>query len=189
MSYETLAGGGIFGGFGYEGLSGTFPVQSENEGIREVQQELQRLGYMPAGQTIYGADGRFGPRTATALRAAARYVGWTDAPYTPSNAAELRSGSVDIPEDLISRLKSAVPNPNAPHGDGSPEPAAPSPSTSSSSSSNALLLQSEGRSGGTGWLPAAIMGGGALLVGGWFIYAQRKKKKPKRNRRRRTSRR
>lgn len=188
MSYETLAGGGIFGGFGYEGLSGTFPVQSENEGVREVQQELQRLGYMPAGQTIYGADGRFGPRTATALRAAARYVGWTDAPYTPSNAAELRSGSVDIPEDLISRLKSAVPNPNAPHGDGSPEPAAPSPSTSSSSS-NALLLQSEGRSGGTGWLPAAIMGGGALLVGGWFIYAQRKKKKPKRNRRRRTSRR
>lgn len=182
MSYDTTIGGHhSFGGFGYESLSGMYPVQSVSAGVREVQRELQRLGYMPRGTDIYGADGRFGPRTATALRAAAGYVGWGEEPYTPPNAAELRTGEVTIPDDLIERLKSAVPNPTAPHADGRPSPddepiemSKPYPS----------LVTSAPRDTGSGWVPAAIISAGVLAVGGYLIYSQRKKK-PVRNRRRR----
>ena len=188
MSYETSYGGrAAFGGFGYEGLSGTYPVQSVSPGIREVQEELQRLGYMRSGTGIYGADGRFGPRTAASLRTAARYVGWTEDAYTPSDAAERRSGEVTIPDDLIERLKSAVPNPRAPHAggsDASDDVPAELPTTTPT------LTTSAPRDGsGTGWVPAAIIGAGVLAVGGYLIYAQRKKPKRNRRRRRRTSRR
>lgn len=190
MSYDTrIATTRAFGGFGYESLSGTFPVQKVSSKVRDLQEDLQRIGYMQGGSGIYGADGRFGPRTATALRAAARYVGWSDAPYSPTNAAELRSGEVTIPDPLIELINSASPNPNAPYAEGRSgaeddvpaEMPAPTPTLTTSAPRDA---------GGTGWVPAAIISAGVLAVGGFLIYSQRKKK-PVRNRRkrRRTSRR
>lgn len=191
MSYlSTVGGGASFGGFGYYGLSGTYPVQQESEGVQELQRELQRLGYLQRGTGVYGADGRFGPRTATALRSAARYVGWTDAPYSPSNAGEMRSGNVTIPDDLMDRLRAARPDPDAPHaGGGEPRPAdAPvDPDISRGAAPPAPATREE--ASGRGWVPSAVIGGGVLAIGLLIAYSMYSQKKPRRNRRRRTSRR
>ena len=116
MSYFSPVGGSAgFGGFGYAGLGADFPVREEDSDMQSLQQQLQRLGYLQAGAGIFGADGKFGPRTATALRGAASYVGWTGAVYTPTNADRLQSGTVSIPDDLIRRIEAGRPNPQAPH--------------------------------------------------------------------------
>lgn len=193
MSYYSAVGGSAgFSGFGYIGLSGTFPIREPDASMRDLQRELQRLGYLQPGSGVYGADGEFGPRTATALRGAARYVGWTDAPYSPSDAGEKRRGEVTVPEDLIDRIKAASPNPDAPFADGgSVEPEGPVEPEPSLVIGPHLDPESTPREEGSNWVPAALLGGGVLLVGGVIAYSMYKKKpkKPKPNRRRRRRRR
>jgi hypothetical protein len=204
MTYISGFGGPLAvagAGLGYHSLSGTFPIRQEASGMRDLQQQLQRLGYLQGGAGVYGADGKFGPRTATALRGAASYVGWTGAAYSPSNAGEMRSGEVTVPDDLIDRIRAARPNPSAPYANGGPPvapdaPVAPEPAvtigphldpdTPASSESDSSWV-----------LPVAIAGG-VLVVGGAIAW-QMGKRKPRRRsrvtanrrrrRRRRTSRR
>ena len=115
MSYDNAPGGLPLVGLGLGGLGDIYPIGDRSDGIRVVQVQLQRLGYLQPGSGAYGADGFFGPRTATALRGAAGYVEWTDAPYTPAAAAEMRSGDVTIPQALIERLRHASPDASAPY--------------------------------------------------------------------------
>lgn len=199
MSYYSSVGGSAgFGGAGYYSLSGTYPIRETAAGVRDVQRELQRLGYLQAGSGVYGADGKFGPRTATALRGAAGYVGWRDAPYTPTNAGELREGSVQIPDDLVERLRSAAPNPRAPFASGQAEVPADAPVEPDTSDGSITIgphldpteevLAS--RAEGENWVPPLVIGAAVLGTGALIAYAlYERKKAPKRNRRRRRRRR
>lgn len=189
--YSNMGGAPAFGGFGYFGLSGSYPIRQESANMRSLQEELQRLGYLAPGAGVYGADGKFGPRTATALQGAARYVGWTSAPYTPSNAGELRSGNVTVPDDLIDRLRAARPDPNAPHASGQPvAPDAPvEPALTIGPHLDPETVAQPSRAG-TGWVPAAVIGGGVLAVGaliGYSMYGRSKRPRPNRRRRNRRS--
>lgn len=188
MSYYSMMGGApAFGGFGYFGLSGTYPIRQQNADMASLQEELQRLGYLAPGAGVYGADGKFGPRTATALQGAARYVGWASAPYSPGNAGELRSGSVTVPDDLIERLRAARPDPNAPHASGQ-QPVAPDAPVEPNLTIGPHLdpeVVAQPSSAGTGWVPAAVIGGGVLAVGALVAYSMYGRKRPKPNRRRR----
>jgi hypothetical protein len=190
MSYVSDIGGAaaFVGGLGYHGLSGSFPIREEASGMVTIQRELQRLGYLQSGGGAYGADGKFGPRTATALRGAAGHVGWTSAPYTPTNAGEIRSGEVTIPDDLIDRLRSASPNPSAPFaGGGAPveadAPVDPQPDGATVGPSLDPETASNG-SGDTEWILPAAIAGGVLVVGGVVAWQMGKKKPQARTRRR-----
>lgn len=192
MSYYSTGGGAAgFGGFGYHSLAGEYPVQRANSDMRDLQQELQRLGYLQSGAGVYGADGKFGPRTATALRGVARYVGWSDAAYSPANAGELSSGTVTIPDDLIERIRAARPDPNGPHARGGAPVPADAPVEPVPDSPPLPSPEPETERSGTGWVPAAVIGGGVIAAGVMIAYSMRdgKKRRPRRNRRRRTSRR
>lgn len=184
MSYLSGFGGAaaLGAGIGYYGLSGTFPIRQQDSSMRGIQEQLQRLGYLQPGTGVYGADGKFGPRTATALRGAAAYVGWTGAAYTPANAGELTSGSVTVPDDLVDRLRAARPNPSAPYaGGGAPAPAdaavEPSPERHVITTIGPEMdkLPSGGGSKSS-WLVPAAIAGGVLLLGG--VVAWRAGKKP-----------
>lgn len=94
-------------------LGAVFPVGPVDDGIRALQRELVRLGYLQNNTGPFGADGFWGPRMALALRQAAAYVGWTEDPYLPANADSLRRGEVTIPDELIARIRAAAPDPNA----------------------------------------------------------------------------
>lgn len=189
--YSTIGGSAGFGGFGYYGLGDSHPIRQFDDGMQALQRELQRLGYLAAGGGVYGADGKFGPRTATALRGAARYVGWTDAAYSPSDAGEKRSGTVTVPEDLVDRLRAASPDPNAPHSGNVPTPPTAPAEPDLTTIGPHLDPEPEPREeNGTGWVPAAIIGAAVLGVGGVIGYSMYgRKKRPKRNRRRRRRRR
>jgi peptidoglycan hydrolase-like protein with peptidoglycan-binding domain len=191
MSYASRVGGSpTFGGFGYFGLSGTYPIISQDTETSSLQTELVRLGFLRRTQDEFGVDGRMGPNTLNSVRAAAQYVSWTDAPYTPSNAAQLRSGSVTIPEDLVSRIRAASPAPaGTPGRVGAPvedlnEPVVPDGSVLIGPHLDPEPVATQGS--GSGWVPAAAIGGVVLAAGaliGYSMYS--KKKKPERNRRRR----
>jgi len=51
------------------------PRPVEDEGVRAVQTQLARLGFLFNELGREGIDGKWGPRTALALRFAAQYVG------------------------------------------------------------------------------------------------------------------
>lgn len=196
MSYESGFGGlaSFHGGFGYYGLSGIYPIRQPDAGMRDLQQQLQRLGYLQQGGGIYGADGKFGPRTANALRSAAAYVGWTGAAYSPSDAAEKRSGTVTVPDDLLQRLRSASPNPNAPFASGDPVPAPDAPAEPDEER-RVIGPHLDPKPAAAGrsddkWIIAAVAGAAILGVGGIIAYRMRTQRRPvAANRRRHSSRR
>jgi peptidoglycan hydrolase-like protein with peptidoglycan-binding domain len=131
MSYQIYAGQ-MYGGFGYTGLGSDFRIGVAEDGMRALQRELARLGYLQNDTSAFGADGKFGSRTATALRSAARYVGYTADPYTPADADRRSSGTVSVPDDLIARIRAASPDPMAiaagtPSGAGPVLPSEPAP--------------------------------------------------------------
>lgn len=182
MSYLTRFGGQRgFGGFGYGSLGSTFSIGPVSEPLRSLQRELARLGYLQRDSGPFGADGYWGPRTALALRQAATYVRWTDAPYTPTNADSLRRGTVEVPDDLIARIRAASPDPNATRaGDEASAPSITDPVEPGTAPSAPPVDQG---STGRPWLvPVAVLGGATLLaVAAWW--GTRRKKPVSANRR------
>jgi len=185
VSYLTSFGGRRgFGGYGYGSLGSTFSIGPVSDPLRSLQRELARLGYLQGDTGAFGADGYWGPRTALALRQAATYVRWTDAPYTPTNADSLRRGTVGVPDDLIARIRAASPDPNATRAgdEGPPSPADPvEPSTGPTSP---VLLPRRAP-----WVVPVAVAGGVALVAGLFVMTQKKKRPVVSNRRRRARRR
>jgi len=181
MTYYSPVGGSAgFGGLGYHSLGAGFPIREEAPGMEAVQRQLQRLGYLRPGTGVFGADGVFGPRTATALAAAAAYVDWTGDAYTPTDADRMRSGTVTVPDDLVRRLAAARPNPSAPHAsEPTPETGAPvdPESTTVGPHLDPKSDSSAGKSG-TSWVPYVVAGGGVLVLAGIIAVAASGKKKP-----------
>lgn len=187
MTYQTIGGPGLQGGFGYYGLGADYTIGDKSEDIAAMQRELQRLNFLGAGEQRFGADGYWGPRTANALQGAARYVGYDGAAYSPADADRRRSGTVTVPDDLLDRLRAATPappgTPGSVTGAADPQgPVAPGPEDTTT-----LLTQTT--QAPSNWVPAAVIGGGVLLVGGWMWYSMRPKKRVRANKRRRRRRR
>jgi len=200
MSYYGTVGRGLPGFT--EGMGASFPIGSPsvvpaNEGLRVIQQNLQRMGVMPAGTGPTGADGRFGFHTAHALTQAGTRLGRT----TPASRFTLARGgrSVDIPDDFIAAIQAAATAPDPAH------PAGPDPSTTPPLPAlpSGLPATTEATP-----LPPVVeppsrtrlylmIGGAVVVLGGVATYAlwPAKKSTPnrrrhvRRNRRRRTSRR
>lgn len=202
MSYFSLMGGSAgFGGFGYHSLGADYPIHRRSSSTQELQRELVRLRFLQPDETRFGVDGIWGSHTAGAVLHAARYVGWTGAPFTPSNADQLRSGTATVPDDLLTRLRAAQPAPPGTPGavsdtPATPENGAPAEPGPESTSIGPHLDRPlpEPQENGQGWIPAAVIGGGVLLVGGLVWWQMARKPKPKRaavraNRRRRRRRR
>lgn len=95
------------------GLGAAFPAGTRSEPLRALQRELARLGFLASGGGSDGADGLWGPRTAGALRSAARQVGWRGAPYSPMTADSMRSGTVSVPDDFVRAISTATPQAGA----------------------------------------------------------------------------
>jgi hypothetical protein len=111
------------------------------------------------------------------MRSAARYVGWTAAPYTES------AGSVTISDELIALLRAARPDPNAQRVGTAPAPgpadaAMPPAVTSETPAVLPLDVIAPTPTGPPGWLPAAFIGAGVLAVGGFMWWSMRKKPAP-----------
>jgi peptidoglycan hydrolase-like protein with peptidoglycan-binding domain len=189
MTYQTQMGGaGSFGGFGYYGLGATYTIGSSNSPVRTMQHELQRLNFLQSGTDRFGADGRWGPRTANALQSAARYVGYEDAAYTPSNADQLQSGSVTVPDDLLDRLRAASPAPPGTPGSVSDQSGGNGTSPVDPMRDDGEMLVTATATERSNWVPAAVIGGGVILMGAYMWY-QMKPKRVRANRKRRSSRR
>jgi hypothetical protein len=98
--YESVDGLGRHG-FS-EGMGATFTTGTASEGMRAIQQGLQRMGLLAAGTGPTGADGLWGLRTAIALGTARTRLGRTDAPFRT-----MTRGRVDIPDDFIAAIQAA----------------------------------------------------------------------------------
>lgn len=193
MSYASGTGGlGTFGGFGYYGLGAAFTIDwvRGNDEVRDLQRELQRLRFLEPGLGAFGADGKWGPRTETALRAAARYVGWEGDAYTADYGQDRKTGTVDVPDDLIERIRAASPAPaGTPGALVGPQPIPATAPVEPAPEELPPVRPSAERSE-AGWLPAALIGGGVLAVGAALWWGMRKPKRAlasnrKRRRRRR----
>lgn len=180
--YESVSGGvGTMGGFGYYGLGATYDINYArgDEGVRELQRELQRIGLLAPGTGATGADGKWGPRTKTNWGLAARMAGWQGEPYEEKCAnAECSRGTVTVPDDLIERIKSlpkltpeqiaALRKGKTPPEEGGPREPAPD-----LTAQPAARVTEGPPSEDKGWIPAAVIGGGVLLVGGLVWYWMR----------------
>lgn len=188
MTYQTIGGPGTQGGFGYYGLGADYPIGAKSEDINAMQRELQRLNFLGAGTQRFGADGYWGPRTASALQGAARYVGYDGNAYAPANADQLRSGEVSVPDDLLDRLRAASPAPPGTPGSVNGQPGDPRVLVEPAPEETFTLVTQTTQTP-SNWVPAAVIGGGVLLVGGWMWYSMRPKKRVRANTKRRRRRR
>lgn len=163
----------------YYGLGADLTIRQRDSDTAALQHELQRLGFLVEGTGRFGADGIWGERTAGALRAAARYVRWTQAPYSPPDADRLRSGTVRVPDDLISRLRSARPAPSGTPGAVAPDDDAPvePPRRTIGPHLDPAEPPPEGGNGDINWWPAALVGGGLLAIGGILAVTMKKKRR------------
>jgi len=181
--YETVQGMGRLG-FS-EGMGAAFPVgrgTPPNEGLRAIQQGLQRSGDLPPGTGPTGADGLWGFHTITALGLARTRLGRTAAAFSMTNAGR----TVNIPDDFIAAIQGAPPAavptlPPGPDPSTTPPPPAPPPGH--------IVLATEAMP-----LPPVVeppshtrmylmIGGGVAVVGGVAAYFLLRAKKPTPNRR------
>lgn len=196
MSYFSSMGGSAgFGGFGYASLGADYPIMHRSDTTVELQQQLVRLRFLQPDSSRFGADGVWGPQTAGALMQAARYVGWTGDVFTPTNADQLRSGTVQVSEDLLTRLRAAHPAPVGTPGSVSSSGASPEnggsvePNTIGPRLDTATQASHKTKSK---WGVPILIGGGLLLAGAVVFMSKSKKSKPharsvSANRRRRRS--
>jgi len=202
MSYLSPMGGSAgFGGFGYYGLGADYPIMRRNDGTLALQRELVRLRFLQPDESRFGADGIWGAQTAGSLLHAARYVGWTGAAFSPANADRLRSGTAEVSDDLLARLRAAQPAPAGTPG-AVPAPATPRGGAAVDPASDRIVIgphldpppsTADSGSNGEGWILPAAIGGAVILVGGLIAWQMRKKPAVRRavraNRRRRRRRR
>lgn len=87
-------------------LGASFRSNSSDPGIEDLQTELARLGFLVNERSPQGIDARWGDRTELALRFAAKYVGLTRYYESPIRAV---GSTVEIPDELIAAIRSAVP--------------------------------------------------------------------------------
>jgi hypothetical protein len=105
--YESISG---LGKLGYsEGMGATFSRDETSEGLRAIQQNLQRMGLLSPGSGATGADGRWGLHTATALVQAMNRLGWRPTEGR-AVAYTMPAGTrtVSIPDDLIAAIQAAA---------------------------------------------------------------------------------
>lgn len=179
MSYVSSTGGlGSYGGLGYYGLGATLTINwsAGNTGVRDLQQELQRLRFLEPGGGEFGADGKWGPRTESAIRAAARYVGWEGDAYTAHYGSTQKTGTVDVPDDLIERLRAASPPPAGTPGTIGPSDALAPTALVEPGPEEPLVTRPSGEAAKGGWVPAAVIGGVVLVIGGGIWWSMRPKK-------------
>jgi peptidoglycan hydrolase-like protein with peptidoglycan-binding domain len=98
-------------GRGFAGLGAIFALSGSTPGMREVQTQLARLGFLFNEESPQGIDGRWGSRTEMALRHAANYVGFTGTPSTVTRTGLVPT--VEIPDELLTAIRNA---PAAPPG-------------------------------------------------------------------------
>lgn len=203
MSYYGTAGPGLPGFT--EGMGASFPgagdrARTPNEGLRSIQQALQRMGIPAAPAAPLVADGLWGIYTAAALGLARRSLGRTAPPFSTTNAGRL----ITIPDDFIAAIQAAataavptaltVPLPPGPDPSATPPPPAPLPGMLPTPEAMPLPPVVAPPSRTRLYL---MIGGAVVVLGGVATYAlwPAKKSTPnrrrhvRRNRRRRTSRR
>jgi len=88
----------------------TVNLRTGDERVRALQTELARLGFLESDSSSAGIDGKWGPRTETALRNAARYVNYSATPFTRS------SSRVTVPDELLGLIRAASPAPSGTEG-------------------------------------------------------------------------
>jgi hypothetical protein len=82
-----------------EGLGAAFTL-AVSEGLRSIQEDLQRLGLLDPGTGPTGADGRWGANTSVAIGTAAMRMGYTGAPVAVTNGGR----NITIADDFIAAL-------------------------------------------------------------------------------------
>jgi len=108
MSYHESVSG--LGRLGYaEGMGATFSRNETSEGLRAIQQNLQRMGLLGPGSGATGADGRWGLHTAAALTQAMDRLRWRPTggravAYTMPPGTR----TVSIPDGLIAAIQAAA---------------------------------------------------------------------------------
>jgi peptidoglycan hydrolase-like protein with peptidoglycan-binding domain len=95
--------GGEFAGYGGVGSTAAVNTVTGDDGVRIIQTQLQRLGFLAAGAGPTGVDGKWGVRTESAMRAAAQYVGYTAPPYSVAGT------TITVPDDLMNLIQNAPP--------------------------------------------------------------------------------
>lgn len=128
-------------------LGATFRTTGVDVGIESLQTQLARLNFLVNERSPEGIDGRWGGRTALALRFAAKYVGlnqYYDTPIRPSG------DTVEIPQDLLDAIQTA-----SPAGAGTPGYVGPDTGDSGGQSADT----------GIGFGTLALVAAGALFVG------------------------
>ena len=98
---------------GLRGLGAVFQIGQVDPGIRDLQVQLARLGFLFNEEGPQGIDGRWGSRTELALRHAANYVRFTGTPSVVAAGARGEAGFVDVADELITAIRNA---PAAPAG-------------------------------------------------------------------------
>ena len=122
-------------GRGFSGLGAVFPADgvTSSTGMRDVQTQLARLGFLFNEESPQGIDGKWGPRTELALRFATSYVRFEGAPWILAGSGRART--VDISDAFIEALRNA---PVAPVGTAGLVTASPGVASSSDGGSGSL---------------------------------------------------
>lgn len=159
---------------GYDGVGSTAAVNTVagDDGVRIIQTQLQRLGFLAAGTGPTGVDGKWGVRTENAMRAAAQYVGYTAPPYS------IAGTTITVPDDLMSLIQNAPPlTPQqvqtivgTPSSDGgglitpaTPDGATPTPDGGTPATGSAFP-----------WMPVLLIGGGVVGIAAVVYMSNRK---------------
>ena len=136
-------------GRGFSGLGAVFAATGSTPGMREVQTQLARLGFLFNEESPQGIDGRWGSRTEIALRFAAQYVGFTGTPSTVTRTGMVPT--VEIPDALLEALRNA---PVAPAG--------------TAGVVDALPAATSGSDGGPGSFGIALLFIAAVAAAGYY---------------------
>jgi len=165
--------GSEFAGYGGIGSTATVDTVRGDDGVRIIQTQLQRLGFLAPGTGPTGVDGKWGVRTENAMRAAAQYVGYTGTPYTVSGT------TVTVPDDLMNLIQNAPPltpqqvqtivgTPSSSDGGGLITPATP----------DTMTAAPNGGTAATGstfpWMPVLLIGGGLIGIAAVVYMSKRK---------------
>jgi peptidoglycan hydrolase-like protein with peptidoglycan-binding domain len=179
MSYVRK--GNEFAGYGGIGSTANVNLTSGDDGVRIIQTQLQRIGFLAPGTGPTGVDGKWGVRTEAAMRAAAQYVGYTGTPYT------LSGNTITVPDDLMGLLQNAPPlTPQQVQTiTGSSTPGGMiSTTTDTTSTTDTSLVTTpitNGAAAGSSpfpWLTVLLVGGGVVGIAAVAYWANTKRKYP-----------
>lgn len=163
-----------------EGLGAAFTL-AVSEGLRSIQEDLQRLGLLDPGTGPTGADGRWGANTSVAIGTAAMRMGYTGAPVAVTNGGR----NITIADDFIAALHRV-----AISGFPTTTVRAPDVSTTPSTALPTTVITPDVEES-PGWLPWVVGGsllaaiGIATMFGGGVAAIRTNRRRFRRNARRR----